>query len=74
MEGKMSEDAELPDSSSDAKFLGWQETKSGEAIPLYNVTAEGHPSLGSTVTDKSLHKMNLKVPGVPLPKGFVKKL
>jgi hypothetical protein len=70
----MSENTDLPDSSSDAEFLGWQKTRSGEVVPLYNITAEGHPSCGSTVTENSLRKLDLKVPYVPLPRGFVKKL
>jgi len=46
----------------DAIFMGWQKTKSGEIFALYNITAAGHPSLGSTVTDKSLLKLNLQIP------------
>lgn len=49
-------------SDSDAKFLGWQKTGSGEVFALYNVTAADHPSFGSTVTEKSLQKLNLQVP------------
>lgn len=57
---------------SDAEFLGWQKINSGEVFALYNITAAGHPSLGSTVTDTTLHKLNLEVPGTPLPQGPVK--
>lgn len=73
-EGKMSENRDLSGSDSDAKFLGWQKTGSGEVIALYNITAKGHPSCGSTVSDKGLLKLNLQVPGAPVPKGFVKNL
>ena len=63
----MPERTNLSGSDSDAEFLGWQKTNSGEVFALYNITASGHPSLGSTVTDKTLHKLNLQVPGAPLP-------
>ena len=53
----------------DAVFLGWQETRSGKSFALYNIMAAGHPAAGSTVTDRTLHKMNLQVPDAPLPEG-----
>lgn len=37
---------------SDAEFLGWQKTSTGEAIALYNVTAAQHPLFQSTVSEK----------------------
>jgi hypothetical protein len=46
----------------DAVFLGWQKTYRGNLVPLYCVTAEGHPSYGSTVTDRTLNKLKLRVP------------
>ncbi|MEJ2049469.1 MAG: hypothetical protein P8Y60_06445 [Calditrichota bacterium] len=46
----------------DAVYLGMQQTLSGDAIPLYNITAEGHPSCGSTVSAKTLQKLNLCIP------------
>lgn len=49
-------------SISDAVFLGWQETLSGVAIALYNITALNHPSFGSTVTDRVLRELKLKIP------------
>ncbi len=70
----MSDDTNQSSSDSDAKFLGWQKTGAGEAFALYNITAADHPSFGSTVTEKSLEKMDLEVPGTPLPEGPVKKL
>ena len=60
------------DRNQDAMFLGWQKMKSGEVFALYNVIARGHPSFGSTVTDKGLRKLNLQVPDAPLPQGSVK--
>jgi hypothetical protein len=59
--------------SEDAVFKGWQATRSGEVFALYNITSAGHPALGSTVTDKTLHKLNLQVPSAPLPDGGLKK-
>ena len=62
------------DSNSDAKFLGWQKTISGETVALYNITASGHPSCGSTVSEKSLQQMNLQIPETPSPQTSVKNL
>jgi len=56
----------------DAVFQGWQKTRSGEVFALFNITAPGHPALGSTVTDKTLHKLHLHVPDAPLPAGLMK--
>jgi DnaJ-class molecular chaperone len=49
-------------SSSDARFIGWQEMYSGDVYALYTITAAGHPSCGSTVTGKTLIKLDLKIP------------
>jgi hypothetical protein len=49
----------------DAVFLGWQRTRSNGDLALYTITVEGHPSNGSTVTDKTLQKLNLQVPSTP---------
>jgi hypothetical protein len=57
----------------DAVFIGWQPTRSGEVFALYDITARGHPLLGSTVTHKTLHMLNLHIPGGALPEGPVKK-
>lgn len=70
-EDKMSERTNPSSSDSDAKFLGWQKTGSGEVFALYNITAADHPSFGSTVTEKGLQKLNLRVPATPLPQGPV---
>jgi hypothetical protein len=53
----------------DAVFMGWQRMRSGEEFPLYNITAAGHPSFGSTVTDRGLRKLNLQVPWTPFTRG-----
>jgi hypothetical protein len=66
-EANMCEDKSPSSAESDATFLGWQKTRSGKPIALYNVTAANHPSRGSTVTETSLHKLNLQVPGTPVP-------
>ncbi len=55
------------DSGSDAEFVGWQKTKSGDSVALYNITASGHPSYGSTVSENSLQRMNLQIPETPPP-------
>jgi hypothetical protein len=59
----------LPQSirNEDAVFMGWQKTGSGEAFALYNITAAGHPSLGSTVTGEGLRKLDLQIPRTPFP-------
>lgn len=69
----MSEYTNQSGSDADAIFLGWQETLSGEIIALYNITATGHPLLGSTVAEKGLRKLNLQVSGAPLLHGCVRK-
>jgi len=50
----------------DAVFVGWQALQSGLHVALYNITAAGHPSLGSTVTEDGLLKLNLQIPQTPL--------
>jgi hypothetical protein len=69
IEGKKVEGWLLPPRAgdSDAVFMGWQRTSWGELFPLYNITAEGHPSCGSTVTGASLIKMDLQIPQTPIP-------
>ena len=54
---------------SDANFLGWQETRSGTIFPLFNITAPGHSSYRSTVTDATLRSMRLRVPETQSPYG-----
>jgi hypothetical protein len=66
-EVNMSEHTSRSVPNSDAKFLGWQDTLSGESFALYNITAEDHPSFGSTVSEISLQKLNLQVPDAPHP-------
>jgi len=62
---RVPEKANSSNSDSDAEFLGWQKTATGEAIALYNVTAEHHPLYQSTVSEKTLRKENLEVPQTP---------
>jgi len=61
-------DSPLPErnQSEGVVFLGWQETIAGQKVALYNVTAEGHPLYGSTVSDKTLREHSLPVPQEPL--------
>ncbi|MGB2869501.1 MAG: hypothetical protein WBD36_13685 [Bacteroidota bacterium] len=56
-------------SDSDAEFLGWQKTPSGEQFALYNVTAEQHPLYRSTVSEQTLRRENLEIPSTPSPQG-----
>jgi len=63
----MSEPANVPGSDSDAEFLGWQETLSGEIFPLFNVTVADHPSYQSTVSDATLRRLHLRVPRILSP-------
>lgn len=49
----------------EAAFLGWQQTRSGGMFPLYNIVKTGHPAFHSTVTDKTLHDMHLRIPRTP---------
>jgi hypothetical protein len=50
------------DPSGDAVFIGWQGNASGVVFALYEITAAGHPALGSTVSEKGLRKLRLRVP------------
>ena len=63
-----------PRSSSgrDAVFMGWQGRNEGDPFALYNITAEGHPYFGSTVSEKSLRKLNLEIPKTPPPHAPVR--
>ena len=58
----MPEHANPPGSDSDANFVGWQETLSGKFFPLFNITIAGHPLYRPTVSDKTLHRLRLRVP------------
>lgn len=51
--------------TNDAVFLGWQSDYEGDFFPLYNITAQDHPSNGSTVTDETLQEMKLEIPQTP---------
>jgi len=70
MEVDMSDDTNLSPPDSDASFLGWQETGSGKAFALHVVTAPNHPLRGSTVSEKSLLKLDLQVPPPQQPPGI----
>jgi phage/plasmid-like protein (TIGR03299 family) len=59
---RMPERTTLPDPDSDAAFLGWQGSLSGDIFPLYTITARDHPSFHSTVSDVTLRKMHLRTP------------
>ena len=58
----MSEHKNSFDSDSDAKFVGWQKTSSGDSFPLFNITIADHPLYHSTVSDATLRRLSLRVP------------
>lgn len=70
----MAEDQEPTSPGADAVFIGWQPSGFGEPIAIYNVTAEGHPANGSTVTARTLRKMSLRIPEDTPPVGQPKPL
>jgi hypothetical protein len=43
-------------------FLGSLKTLSGERVALYNIIAANHPFQGSTVSERTLNKLNLQIP------------
>jgi phage/plasmid-like protein (TIGR03299 family) len=47
-------------------FLGWQKSMS-DIFPLYNILKIGHPSYRSTVTEKTLQSLHLRIPRTPSP-------
>jgi hypothetical protein len=55
------------DSDSDAIFLGWQKTLSGEYLPLFNIIVADHPLYQSTVSDVTLQRLNLRIPRIKSP-------
>ena len=63
----MSERTKPPDLNSDANFLGWQRTSSGELFPLFNITVANHPLYHSTVSEQTLRRLRLRVPRVLSP-------
>jgi len=58
-------DKKSSEPDSDAVFIGWQETNLGDILPLFNVTAASHPLYGSTVSEKTLLRLNLQPPKRP---------
>lgn len=63
----MSEHTHPPSPNSDADFLGWQKTLSGDIFPLYIITVANHPSYHSTVGDAALRRLHLRIPRTPSP-------
>jgi len=51
----------------DVVFLGWQQTSAGDTFPLYNILKADHPSHLSTVTEKTLQTLHLRIPRTPSP-------
>lgn len=54
----------------DAEFIGYQEFPNNEPIAIFNVLKNNHPNYKSTVTAKTLNKLNLKIPDVPSFKSW----
>lgn len=63
----MPEHTTPPASDSDANFVGWQETMSGEIFPLFNITIADHPLYKSTVSGATLRRLSLRVPQTHSP-------
>jgi hypothetical protein len=57
----MSKTANRSVRNSDVVFIGWQGTSWGEVLALYNITVAGHPSYGSTVTDRELRMLHMRI-------------
>jgi len=51
----------------EAVFLGWQKTSWGDIFPLYNIFKLGNPSYLSTVTEKTLQALHIRIPRTPSP-------
>jgi hypothetical protein len=61
----MKKSKNIYNTKSDAIFIGWQELFSSEVVALFNITKLQHPLYGSTVTEKTLLEMNLRIPNLP---------
>jgi phage/plasmid-like protein (TIGR03299 family) len=61
-----------PGSDSDANFVGWQKTKSGDIFPLFNITVKDHPLYQSTVSEATLCREHLRVPQTRSPYSVIK--
>ena len=69
MSRKDRKNAQYP-TDADAKFIGYQKTSRGYAMPLYNITLREHPLYGSTVTEDTLQKYKLRIPPDPPKTGI----
>jgi hypothetical protein len=56
----------------DAVFIGWQKIPGGGFFPLYTITLEAHPLCGSTVSDRSLKRLDLRIPRTPVVRQIEK--
>jgi hypothetical protein len=59
---------------SDAVFIGWQKSTNDTYLALFNVIVDDHPSHGSTVSELTLHELNLQIPRVPFNKNEANEL
>lgn len=68
----MPEQTNPPGLGSDANFLGWQKTKSGDIFPLFNITVRDHPLYQSTVSEATLCREHLRIPQTLSPYPEIK--
>jgi hypothetical protein len=59
---------------SKAIFIGWQKGLVDTPLALFNITADGHPSNGSTVCETTLREFDIQVPVVPFYKSKANEL
>ena len=71
-EANMPEQTNPPGLGSDANFLGWQKTKSGDIFPLFNITVRDHPLYQSTVSEATLCREHLRIPQTLSPYPEIK--
>jgi len=64
----------LSGKKADVEFIGWQEGLDGIRLALFNITADGHPSNGSTVCETTLRELDLQDPRVPFNKSKANEL
>jgi phage/plasmid-like protein (TIGR03299 family) len=72
MEANMPEHKNPHGLGSDANFLGWQKTKSGDIFPLFNITVRDHPLYQSTVSEATLCREHLRIPQTLSPYPEIK--
>ncbi len=74
MEDIMAKRSNRSGSKAKAVFIGWQEGLEGTRLALFNITADGHPSNGSTVCETTLRELDLQDPRLPFNKSKANEL